>query len=457
MPDEKKSLADQLRARKEAQEAEEKAQEKASGSLADQLRAKTGPAAEPAKPSLADQLRAKSAPAPEPDKPSLAEQMRAKTTPTPAPKPAAPGPALGKAVGAVMGAAVPLAALTPEVAAAVTQKLTSAQNAYKQMFDRVRLTSLVKEAASMGAQVAALPGAVAEVRQRGYAFRSFLEHKSEVLAEQWNAVNGEIKSWIANEAGSLEAELKRVGDLLTSAEQQPAGTNRQQQAVDQFNSQIELLDERVKAAENRITALFEDLRRETNTARRQIDEINWYLTQKDEASFSLLPGEALFMAAQAEWDDGGKKPDGILFLTDQRLIFEQKEKTGKTFGMFGGQQVQQALWEAPVMSVEKVEAENKGFLGGKDMLHFKLGAGAPFAALTLELKGGVRCKEWAQQINRLVRGDAHDERAIEPDPELVARLQNAPTECSVCGGLLPQIMRGQTQIECRYCGTVVRL
>lgn len=455
MPDDKKSLADQLRARKQAQEAEEKAQEKASGSLADQLRAKTGPAAEPAKPSLADQLRAKSAPAPEPDKPSLAEQMRARTAPAPAPKPAAP--ALGKAAGAVIGAALPLAALTPEVAAAVTQKLTSAQTAYKQMFDRVRLTSLVKEAASLGAQVAALPGAVAEVRQRGYAFRSFLEHKADVLAEQWNAVNGEIKSWIANEAGSLEAELKRVGEQLASVEQQPAGTNRQQQAVDQFNSQIELLDERVKAAENRITALFEDLRRETNTASKQIDEIKWYLTQKDEASFSLLPGEALFMAAQAEWDDGGKKPDGILFLTDQRLIFEQKEKTGKTFGMFGGQQVQQALWEAPVSSVEKVEAENKGFLGGKDMLHFKLGAGAPFAALTLELKGGVRCKEWAQQINRLVRGDARDERAIEPDPELVARLQNAPTECSVCGGMLPQIMRGQTQVECRYCGTVVRL
>jgi hypothetical protein len=455
MPDDKKSLADQLRARKQAQEAEEKAQEKASGSLADQLRAKTGPAAEPAKPSLADQLRAKSAPAPEPEKPSLAEQMRARTAPAPAPKPAAP--ALGKAAGAVIGAALPLAALTPEVAAAVTQKLTSAQNAYKQMFDRVRLTSLVKEAASMGAQVAALPGAVAEVRQRGYAFRSFLEHKAEVLAEQWGAVDGEIKSWIANEAGSLEAELKRVGEQLASVEQQPAGTNRQQQAVEQFNSQIELLDERVKAAENRITALFEDLRRETNTASKQIDEIKWYLTQKDEASFTLLPGEALFMAAQAEWDDGGKKPDGILFLTDQRLIFEQKEKTGKTFGMFGGQQVQQALWEAPVSSVEKVEAENKGFLGGKDMLHFKLGAGAPFAALTLELKGGVRCKEWAQQINRLVRGDARDERAIEPDPELVARLQNAPTECSVCGGMLPQIMRGQTQVECRYCGTVVRL
>lgn len=125
--------------------------------------------------------------------------------------------------------------------------------------------------------------------------------------------------------------------------------------------------------------------------------------------------------------------------------------------MFGGQHTQTVLWEFPLSSVQGVEAENKGLFGGKDMVHFKLGAGAPFAALTVEVKGGVKCKEWARQINRMARGDTNDERAIVPDAELVEALRNAPTECPVCGGMLPQIMRGQTQVECRYCATVVRL
>jgi hypothetical protein len=403
------------------------------------------------KKSLADQLRAKkqaeaeTQPDAEPDKPA-ADRRRARRQ-----------AATGKAAATVAGGASLAAALSEEAAAEVKRQFDSARSSYRRMHDRVRLTSLVRDTANLGSQITALPGSVAEVRQRGYAFRAYLEHKTEVLAEQWREIDGEVKAWIANEAEALETELDRVGTLLAEAEKQPTGTGHQQQAVDRFSSQLETLNERVQAAEKRIRALFDNLRRETNTTRSQIDEINWYLTQKDEAGFSLLPGEALFIAAEAEWDDGGKKPNGILFLTDQRLLFEQKEKTGKTFGLFGGQQTQNVLWETPLHTIEAVAAENRGLFGGKDMLNFTLGGDAPYRALTVEVKGGAKCREWAQQINRMVRGDASDERAIEPDPELVEKLRNAPTECEVCGAMLPQIMRGQVQVECRYCGMVVRL
>ena len=89
---------------------------------------------------------------------------------------------------------------------------------------------------------------------------------------------------------------------------------------------------------------------------------------------------ALAAPAQAEWvatGKGGDDPDGIVYLTDQRLLFEQKEKTGKKLGLFGGKQTQELEWELPLNLIEKVQAENKGLFGGKDMLHFELGAGAP--------------------------------------------------------------------------------
>jgi hypothetical protein len=57
----------------------------------------------------------------------------------------------------------------------------------------------------------------------------------------------------------------------------------------------------------------------------------------------------------------------------------------------------------------------------------------------------------------MVNGDAQDERAIEPDPELIERLRNAPTACHVCGGTLPQIVAGQNSVTCPYCGVVVRI
>jgi hypothetical protein len=461
MTDDKKSLADQLRAKKEKEAEEQPATEPDKpASLADQLRAKKQaeaedqPAAEPEKPaSLADQLRAKKQAEAE-DQPEPKTEKREARDDQPRARRQATA---GKAAATLAGGAALAAALSEEAAAEVKRKFDSARSNYRRMHDRVRLTSLVRDTANLGSQITELPASVAEVRQRGYAFRAYLEHKTEVLAEQWREIDGEVKTWIANEAVTLETELDRVGALLAEAEKQPAGTGRQQQAVDQFSSQLEILSERVQAAEKRIRALFDNLRRETNTTRSQVDEINWYLAQKDEASFSLLPGEALFIAAEAEWDDGRKKPNGILFLTDQRLIFEQKEKTGKTLGLFGGQQTQNVLWETALPTIEGVAAENKGLFGGKDMLNFTLGGDAPYRALTIEVKGGARCREWAQQINRMVRGDASDERAIEPDPELVEKLRNAPTECEVCGAMLPQIMRGQVQVECRYCGMIVRL
>src|SRR5690606_10389450 len=99
-------------------------------------------------------------------------------------------------------------------------------------------------------------------------------------------------------------------------------------------------------------------------------------------------GESVFIAAEAEWDDNRDKPDGYLFVTNQRVLFEQNEKTGKKFGMFGGSQTQQLLWETPLNAIEQITPEDKGLFGGKDLIHLKLGSGAPYAQIKLEVKGG---------------------------------------------------------------------
>ena len=49
-----------------------------------------------------------------------------------------------------------------------------------------------------------------------------------------------------------------------------------------------------------------------------------------------MDAEAPLMATEAEWErDGEEGPDGTLYLTDQRLLFEQNEEiaTEKLFGL----------------------------------------------------------------------------------------------------------------------------
>lgn len=71
----------------------------------------------------------------------------------------------------------------------------------------------------------------------------------------------------------------------------------------------------------------------------RLDMIERDLTWLEDASFTLGDDEYLVMADEAEWVKTGNEqrdPNGILYLTDKRLLFEQKEVTEKRFGLMGG-------------------------------------------------------------------------------------------------------------------------
>jgi hypothetical protein len=366
-----------------------------------------------------------------------------------------------KAAGAVAtasGTGSTTAGVAPEInTEQLVQTVNTLQQRYNEFLSRVNLSNFERRITDLTNQVTALPSDIAAIRSRGYAFRAFLENKAQVLAQQWKESQGRIQNTIRTESQNLRQELDQAEPLMQKLGVQAGNTLAQSQIVPMFQTALDSLEAKIDAAENLIEGMCSSLEHELQQTRGQISEINTILDRKEEASFDFLPAESAFLVAEAEWTDGDDTPNGLLFLTDHRLVFEQKETTGKKLGLFGGKDVREMKWEIPLNTIESVEAENKGLLGGKDMLNFSLGAGAPFGKATVEVKGGVDCKLWARQIRRMVNGDAQDERAIEPDPELIERLRNAPTGCHVCGGTLPQIVAGQNSVTCSYCGVVVRI
>lgn len=322
------------------------------------------------------------------------------------------------------------------------------------------LTSLSREITDISAKVNALPSDVARVRERRYVFAKYLEHKAEVVQEHWQPSADQAQEHIEAERAALQQDVEQLNMLIQKAEMVSNNLKVQLDILPMIENAVTQLETKTKAATEQIKALYSQHVTDINQTVEQIRKINWYLNQRDEASFSFLAGESVFLAADAEWvvtGQGGKDPDGILFLTDQRLVFEQKETTGKTLGLFGGKKAHEVKWEIPLSQVEKVEAENKGLFGGKDMLNFTLGSGARYPTITVEVKGGVQSKFWAAQINRMVRGETDDERAIQPDPEMLKAIRSAPTACHVCGATLPRLVANQTQMSCEYCGAVIRL
>jgi hypothetical protein len=418
MPDDKNlSLAERIKQKKEAQASADKEQAKKSAATALQA---TSMAKETKANSLADRLKSKSQ--------EIAKEVEAKGS-----------------------------ELSEEAAAAVTAAVTTVRQRYTDLIKRVKMTDLVSETSRLGNTIEQLPESIEAVREKGYKYHAYLEGKIEVLAKQWDDVSDKIEDWLGKEVSELEDDLARAEAYVTKLGIGDKVTSTTQMVADKLGAMLDTLEVQVKASEEKVRALYTEVSTESNKTQYVLTQIGRYLGWLDEAGFQLDAGEGLYMAAEAEWDDGKDKPEGFLFVTDRRLIFEQNEKTGKTFGMFGGKQTQQVLWEVPVESITHVTPEDKGMFGGKDMMHMKMGSGAPFAELTLEIKGGIDSKYWAQQIKRVVKGTIKAESAVEQDPELIERLRNAPTDCPNCGGILPKLAAGANEMTCKYCGAVVRI
>jgi len=330
----------------------------------------------------------------------------------------------------------------------------------RQLMADTELKDLTRDLTDITNAVDKLDNELARLRKRGYAFAAYLEQKVTVLGQRWQSVRQGAHAALGDEIMRLRADRRQAEMLLDKSEAVSSHPGALESILPSLDNELKQLDTTIRAAEHRIKAQYQDLERDVNQTVEQLRDIHWYLDQQDEASFPLLAEEKLFLVAEAESQLTGRgkdDPDGLLYLTDQRLVFEQKEKTGKKLGLFGGKHTQEMAWEAPLHLVEQVEAENKGLFGGKDLLHFTMGAGAPFPRITVEVKGKAKCKFWAAQIDRMIQGGASDERAIQPDQETLESIRNAPTACPVCGATLPRLVANQRQTECAYCGTVVRV
>lgn len=339
-------------------------------------------------------------------------------------------------------------------------KLDALQQKANQLFPKASFADASREVSEATTNIGKLPIELQRARSRGYVFAAYLEQKLTVLGEQWQTIQRDVPMAIRREQTHLRDEVEAVENALRTATQKASNLSSLQHASGLVENAVSTLEQKLKTAESSISAQYNAAKREIDQTADQLRQIHWMLDELDEASFKVLAGEKVFLIAEGEWvatGKGNQDPDGVLYLTDQRLLFEQKEKTGKKLGFFGGKHTQELKWEIPLHLVESVEPENKGLFGGKDMLHFTLKSGAAYPRITVEVKGRAKSKFWAGQIQRMIRGETKDERAIPPDPELLETLRNAPTDCPVCGASLPQLVAGQLQIDCRYCGTVIRI
>jgi len=342
----------------------------------------------------------------------------------------------------------------------IKHDIDSVRSDLSDLLKKVNFSAVRDEAAELETKIANLPMRIQKFRERKYAFNKALESAAAEFQNQWAVKRGQVQNQISLQAANLQSQLRPLESRVAalSLGSTPA------LVVKTLKNEVDTFKTKADAAEDALEEIFNSLKEEFEKTSQQADLIEKALDHSESASFGFLPGESTYSTVKAVWTRDNKEdkedPEGILFLTDQRLVFEQRQEIAKKKVLFvttEREKVQQLQFETPVVSIENIKATKQGLFKNEDWLEFQLPNGSFAREVKLHLDG-QDCNLWQQYINRIKSGDINSERAIAVDTTAVEKARSAPTKCPNCGGAITKpVLRGQDTIKCDFCGEVIRL
>jgi DNA-directed RNA polymerase subunit RPC12/RpoP len=170
------------------------------------------------------------------------------------------------------------------------------------------------------------------------------------------------------------------------------------------------------------------------------------------ASFQWKAGETPVVASHAK--DMNEKTDGVLTLTNQRIIYESEKEIvlKKTFFIATEKKKERiTILERPIGSVSKIIRGRVGLLAGAGLfIDFKQGD----PQLKLDTKS-----EEADRIIRfhsLITSGQIDEELSKVNPVEQKNVEKRVISCPKCGApYTDEIYRGQLTVQCKYCSTAI--
>lgn len=347
-------------------------------------------------------------------------------------------------------------------------RLSSAQARWQRVAGAVALGALFDQLEDVTSRVGNLGNEINNVRARGYRFGRNWEEKAAMLQSRWPGQRQAANQMLQSQRGVLQNATNEVQRMIGQAE-------RNFGLIDTVDSRLWALENQVNEAQRNVRGLFDSTEQEIGTLMGDIRRVRLMLDALDNASFDLLPDEHGIAVCEAQWVSDHQEPEGMFFLTNSRVIFEQREERVTKKVLFIATEkklVQNMLWDAPVGAVVELEAEDKkgGFLGiGRQellTLRFPERTRELPSDVTLHLKGGATNEEWRTLIRQAKSGqiDADMFGAPSPQEQLAAQVEaeveapsELPTNCPGCNATLPPIYKGMKQVECGYCGTMINI
>jgi len=311
--------------------------------------------------------------------------------------------------------------------------------------DEMMLKAARQELSELENEVRSLERGLADLRARGYAIEKDLEADVSILAVQWDRIKTNAEKTLEYQTRLLGDQIKSIQQLLAQLVGMSANLSQARPLYMQVKSAAASANAQADAAEATVLAQYDQYADEVETLSAHMEWVDWMLEAISSASFRLLATEAGIAAVEAVFKHPDWDPEnGILFLTDQRLLWEDR---------VGDYELKINVPLQSILGVEQLDGERDE----RQMLIFRFGPQASVPIAEFELALPV-ANDWIKMVGRARSGGYAGDRAVAISPEELERVRTAPQQCSNCGAAFTApVLRGQTEIHCEYCGQVTRI
>jgi hypothetical protein len=291
-------------------------------------------------------------------------------------------------------------------------------------------------------QIGSLSDRVEQLRRSDYRFMPDLEDQVEGLTGRWSISAPSYRSQSQLDYNRINSELQQLNYQLSSA----AGVYAAEGLLNTLNLAVTQYNDSVNG-------MIGGYQKELEGIERDLDVAESTMELLVEHSFQWKHEESPVIAVRAQHMD--KKVSGILTLTNMRFIFEEERMEVLKKVLFFAtekKRVREVLIDQPIGAVESLRIGSMGLFQGAGLyIKFKEDVGGEEVRFDTKGKEGDQISRFYQYV---MAGGADEVMEAEKEEEE----KPLPVVCPYCRApYTEEIYRGQTSVECRYCGTVVRL
>jgi hypothetical protein len=344
-------------------------------------------------------------------------------------------------------------------ARATGEETTPERDPHKTRLDslRVNVSSLLREAdgaqeriSDLDDRIGNLQNRVSRIRGAKYSLMGHLEGATEGLSSRWGTRAPSLKEDAWSRASSIRSELEALSSQL-SALGSPGDSelSMAESRLGGLRGDVSRLVSFVDDELNEFDSSYEELDSELNVAENTTELLS-------QPSFEWKKEEHPVVAIRAHHLDDDVH--GVLTLTNQRFIFEGEKEVVLKKTLFIATEkktVREVVIDRPIGSLEAIDKGRVGLFKGAGLyVRFKPETGLG------DVKFDTRGSEGDQVIRNFeyINSGEADNDLAEAHGEEEEEREAVPVVCPICSApYTAEIYRGQTSLECKYCGAAIRL